>query len=154
MSKAFKAGHDLQGINNQISLLLLALRYWADITEKSYREPSMRGSPADHHCCCCRLYSKKVSIKKGKEIAHSTRKHCNCKNSRCLKLYCECFASGRYCSDCNCVSCCNNQENESFRQAAVETILDRNPNAFRPKIQVCLLLSSLARGYPNSMCLH
>ena len=22
---------------------------------------------------------------------------CNCKNSRCLKLYCECFASGKYC---------------------------------------------------------
>jgi hypothetical protein len=68
-------------------------------------------------------------------IAHS-KKHCNCKNSRCLKLYCECFASGRYCHACNCVACCNNQENETFRQAAVETILDRNPNAFRPKIQV------------------
>lgn len=24
------------------------------------------------------------------------RKLCNCKNSRCLKLYCECFASGVY----------------------------------------------------------
>lgn len=30
--------------------------------------------------------------------AHApVKKHCNCKNSRCLKLYCECFASGRYC---------------------------------------------------------
>jgi hypothetical protein len=28
------------------------------------------------------------------------KKHCNCKNSRCLKLYCECFASGRYCDGC------------------------------------------------------
>lgn len=68
--------------------------------------------------------------------ALGSKKHCNCKNSRCLKLYCECFASGRYCDNCNCVSCCNNKENEAFRQAAVETILDRNPNAFRPKIQV------------------
>jgi hypothetical protein len=25
------------------------------------------------------------------------RKPCNCKNSRCLKLYCECFAAGVYC---------------------------------------------------------
>jgi hypothetical protein len=72
-------------------------------------------------------------------VAHS-KKHCNCKNSRCLKLYCECFASGRYCHACNCVACCNNQENETFRQAAVETILDRNPNAFRPKIQVLVFL--------------
>ncbi|KAK9837662.1 hypothetical protein WJX74_002432 [Apatococcus lobatus] len=67
--------------------------------------------------------------------AGAPRKHCNCKNSRCLKLYCECFASGRYCDGCNCVNCCNNRENESVRQSAVEAILERNPNAFRPKIQ-------------------
>ncbi|WIA30107.1 hypothetical protein OEZ86_000202 [Tetradesmus obliquus] len=63
------------------------------------------------------------------------RKHCNCKNSRCLKLYCECFASGRYCDNCNCLSCFNNKESEAVRQSAVEAILERNPNAFRPKIQ-------------------
>jgi hypothetical protein len=36
---------------------------------------------------------------------------------------------------CNCVNCCNNKESEQVRQAAVEAILERNPNAFRPKIQ-------------------
>ena len=51
--------------------------------------------------------------------------------------YCECFASGRYCEACNCVNCFNNRENEGTRQSAVEAILERNPNAFRPKIQVC-----------------
>lgn len=61
-------------------------------------------------------------------------KQCNCKNSRCLKLYCECFASGTYCDGCNCVNCCNNVENEAFRKEAVEATLERNPNAFRPKI--------------------
>ncbi|KAL6771144.1 CHT7 [Auxenochlorella protothecoides x Auxenochlorella symbiontica] len=66
--------------------------------------------------------------------AANSKRHCNCKNSRCLKLYCECFASGRYCDGCNCVGCCNNQQNEGVRQSAVEAILDRNPNAFRPKI--------------------
>ena len=50
--------------------------------------------------------------------------------------YCECFASGRYCEACNCVNCFNNRENEGTRQSAVEAILERNPNAFRPKIQV------------------
>lgn len=64
----------------------------------------------------------------------SDRKRCNCKNSRCLKLYCECFASGRYCDGCNCNNCMNNQANEDKRHAAVEAILERNPNAFRPKI--------------------
>eukprot|EP00249_Psilotum_nudum_P032640 c48442_g1_i1 orf=200-922(+) len=61
-------------------------------------------------------------------------KLCNCKNSRCLKLYCECFASGTYCDGCNCVNCCNNVESEAIRQEAVEATLERNPNAFRPKI--------------------
>ncbi|KAJ4951400.1 hypothetical protein NE237_028232 [Protea cynaroides] len=62
------------------------------------------------------------------------QKQCNCKHSRCLKLYCECFASGIYCDGCNCANCCNNVENEVARQEAVEVTLDRNPNAFRPKI--------------------
>jgi hypothetical protein len=60
---------------------------------------------------------------------------CNCRNSKCLKLYCECFASGRYCSSCNCTNCMNNKEHETARSKAIETILERNPNAFRPKIQ-------------------
>ncbi|GAB4852602.1 hypothetical protein Ancab_016816 [Ancistrocladus abbreviatus] len=62
------------------------------------------------------------------------QKQCNCKHSRCLKLYCECFASGIYCDGCNCVNCCNNVENEPARREAVEATLERNPNAFRPKI--------------------
>uniref|UniRef100_Q9SL70-3 Isoform 3 of Protein tesmin/TSO1-like CXC 6 n=1 Tax=Arabidopsis thaliana TaxID=3702 RepID=Q9SL70-3 len=62
------------------------------------------------------------------------KKQCNCKHSRCLKLYCECFASGTYCDGCNCVNCFNNVENEPARRQAVESTLERNPNAFRPKI--------------------
>ena len=63
-----------------------------------------------------------------------TKKNCNCKNSRCLKLYCECFSSGEYCKNCNCNGCCNNVENESIRKKTVAEVLERNPNAFRPKI--------------------
>ncbi|KAL6748299.1 hypothetical protein V8C86DRAFT_1798488 [Haematococcus lacustris] len=54
----------------------------------------------------------------------------------CNSRYCECFASGRHCEGCNCTNCFNNRENEVTRQTAVEAILERNPNAFRPKIQV------------------
>ncbi|XP_065848636.1 protein tesmin/TSO1-like CXC 6 [Euphorbia lathyris] len=61
-------------------------------------------------------------------------KQCNCKNSRCLKLYCECFAAGIQCNGCNCLNCFNNVENEVARQEAVGVTLERNPNAFRPKI--------------------
>lgn len=62
-------------------------------------------------------------------------KLCNCRNSKCLKLYCECFASGRYCNACNCLNCMNNKDYEAQRSKAIENILERNPNAFRPKIQ-------------------
>ncbi|KAG6706052.1 protein tesmin/TSO1-like CXC 5 isoform X2 [Carya illinoinensis] len=62
------------------------------------------------------------------------QKQCNCKSSRCLKLYCECFAAGIYCESCNCINCQNNVENEAARQEAVGATLERNPNAFRPKI--------------------
>ncbi|XP_055802380.1 protein tesmin/TSO1-like CXC 5 [Solanum dulcamara] len=62
------------------------------------------------------------------------QKQCNCKHSRCLKLYCECFASGIYCDGCNCNNCHNNVENEPARREAVEATLERNPHAFRPKI--------------------
>ncbi|KAK8472823.1 hypothetical protein PHAVU_002G312004 [Phaseolus vulgaris] len=69
-----------------------------------------------------------------KEATPKKQKQCNCKHSKCLKLYCECFASGIYCEGCNCVNCYNNVENEAARREAVEATLERNPNAFRPKI--------------------
>lgn len=32
---------------------------------------------------------------------------CNCKKSKCLKLYCQCFAVLQYCNNCNCKDCSN-----------------------------------------------
>ncbi|KAI4337483.1 hypothetical protein L6164_015894 [Bauhinia variegata] len=69
-----------------------------------------------------------------KDSTPKKQKHCNCKNSRCLKLYCDCFAMGIYCYGCNCANCHNNIENEVARREAVKITLIRNPNAFRPKI--------------------
>ncbi|KAK9887835.1 hypothetical protein WA026_000146 [Henosepilachna vigintioctopunctata] len=63
-----------------------------------------------------------------------TRKPCNCTKSQCLKLYCDCFANGEFCYQCKCMFCFNNLENEEYRQRAIKTCLERNPNAFRPKI--------------------
>lgn len=51
-----------------------------------------------------------------------------------VSRYCECFAAGAYCDGCGCNCCGNNVENEDLRQDAMESILERNPNAFRPKI--------------------
>ncbi|KAJ0174530.1 hypothetical protein K1T71_009638 [Dendrolimus kikuchii] len=62
------------------------------------------------------------------------RKACNCTKSQCLKMYCDCFANGKFCNNCNCNNCHNNIENEVLRQKAIRACLERNPNAFRPKI--------------------
>ena len=59
---------------------------------------------------------------------------CNCKKSRCLKLYCDCFAAGEYCSkECNCMNCANILENEDERYSSMMTLMERNPLAFKPK---------------------
>ncbi|XP_052755070.1 protein lin-54 homolog isoform X2 [Galleria mellonella] len=68
------------------------------------------------------------------ELGIRPRKACNCTKSQCLKLYCDCFANGEFCNRCNCNNCHNNLENEELRQKAIRACLDRNPNAFRPKI--------------------
>jgi hypothetical protein len=61
---------------------------------------------------------------------------CNCKRTRCLKLYCDCFRFKKYCvaSHCNCRECANVPEFEHLRQGAVSSIVERNPEAFKPKI--------------------
>lgn len=65
---------------------------------------------------------------------------CNCKKSKCLKLYCECFASGGYCDEsCNCVGCSNTPAMEAERQEAINARLEKNPNAFKPKIEATAL---------------
>ena len=65
-------------------------------------------------------------------------KPCNCRNSRCLKLYCDCFAHSRECNAevCNCISCHNTGEKKwaTHHSAAVKVALRRNKSAFNPKV--------------------
>ncbi|XP_058065654.1 protein lin-54 homolog [Anopheles bellator] len=62
------------------------------------------------------------------------KRSCNCTKSQCLKLYCDCFANGELCFSCNCKDCHNTQDFEGDRQKAIRITLERNPNAFKPKI--------------------
>lgn len=63
---------------------------------------------------------------------------CKCKKSRCLKLYCDCFAILKYCNKlCSCRECANNvneKENIVMRERAVKTIKEKNHLAFQTKI--------------------
>ncbi|KAF5194967.1 tesmin/TSO1-like CXC [Thalictrum thalictroides] len=62
-------------------------------------------------------------------------KRCNCKKSKCLKLYCECFAAGVYCVEpCSCLECFNKPVHEDTVLATRKQIESRNPLAFAPKV--------------------
>lgn len=78
------------------------------------------------------------------------RKPCNCTKSQCLKLYCDCFANGEFCSGCNCTNCFNSLSKEKERQKAISQCLERNPEAFRPKIGKAIK-ASVGEPLPESI---
>ena len=59
---------------------------------------------------------------------------CSCPKSRCIKLYCDCFKSGRRCtSACTCSNCKNTEAETRVggeRIRAIKNTLARNPRAF------------------------
>jgi len=59
---------------------------------------------------------------------------CNCKNSQCIKLYCDCFRNGTFCQNCNCENCLNKTENPT-RTNVINMIRQKNPSAFEPKFR-------------------
>ncbi|XP_073042614.1 protein tesmin/TSO1-like CXC 7 isoform X2 [Primulina eburnea] len=87
-----------------------------------------------------------------KDCTPKKQKHCNCKNSRCLKMYCECFTSGIYCDGCSCIGCHNKIEYEANRKASIYAILERNPNAFMPKIAISPHGASDVEHYKGCNC--
>lgn len=55
-------------------------------------------------------------------------------HSLMITRYCQCFAARATCSaSCRCISCENRPDNGAVRDAAVNIILERNPNAFDSK---------------------
>lgn len=72
---------------------------------------------------------------------------CSCRKSRCLKLYCECFARGGECSSsCGCSECYNTPEYFDFKRLVIEEIVAKNPNAFCSRFHLSLPDASLSRG--------
>eukprot|EP00980_Cylindrotheca_fusiformis_P027930 scaffold22569_cov116-Cylindrotheca_fusiformis.AAC.1 len=75
----------------------------------------------------------KENIGGKKKSPGSKRSPCNCKRSKCLKLYCECFAAERFCSGCNCNDCGNTPNAGPARDKAIKETRAKNPNAFKQK---------------------
>ena len=70
------------------------------------------------------------------EFKNKKQIYCNCKKSKCLKLYCDCFNSGLICGkDCNCQDCANDLYSFERKSAVIEQ-LEKNPKAFQSKVLV------------------
>ena len=57
---------------------------------------------------------------------------CNCKNSFCLKRYCECFTRMKYCNSlCQCKNCFNTNLHEKERNEAIKNYISKSPISFK-----------------------
>jgi Tesmin/TSO1-like CXC domain, cysteine-rich domain len=63
-------------------------------------------------------------------LSASKRTPCNCKKSKCLKLYCECFSLKLYCDGCKCIECLNTEANREIREKAINDTIAKNKSAF------------------------
>lgn len=97
-------------------------------------------NPTEHHSTSGdkREYTKLNPQKKRKRSTGFSDgdgcKRCNCKKTKCLKLYCDCFAAGYYCAEtCSCQGCFNSPEYEDTVLDTRKKIVSRDPLAFAPK---------------------
>ncbi|CAM9422892.1 unnamed protein product [Chrysoparadoxa australica] len=75
------------------------------------------------------------SVRSKTPKANTGEDTCNCKKSKCLKLYCDCFAKSRLCTDsCHCKDCMNMNENNKRRLEAIKACTERNAYAFQDKV--------------------
>jgi len=111
-------------------------RYSTEVLSK----PSYMGNPpppqgnslVQHHSGI----APSVGKENGKKKVPPKSSPCNCKKSKCLKLYCECFAVERFCSGCNCIDCGNTPDAGAVRDKAIKDTRSKNSKAFQNRFVV------------------
>ena len=75
-----------------------------------------------------------------KKRLHQSSDGCSCKRSKCIKLYCDCFASSRHCTaSCSCMNCENTLQH---KQKAANDSGKRNMKPSVIKSQGCSCVKS------------
>ncbi|XP_068460026.1 spexin prohormone 2 isoform X3 [Clinocottus analis] len=105
------------------------------LTSAQGNDKSVLGTPSQIHQTSCPLYESRDTqpqappARPARSLCDSkSRKPCHCTRSQCLKLYCECFANGVMCSNCDCSNCHNNAEHEVNHLKAIK-VATRMPSS-------------------------
>ena len=99
---------------------------------------------------------KKMSMDLDDDVTNSNASNkkfmgCNCKNSGCLKRYCECFSRMKYCdNNCQCKNCLNNIKYEKERTEAIKLYLVKSPVSFK---KINMDLNNITCNCKKSNCL-
>ena len=110
--------------------------------------PLKKNQPQTHHE---QFMCKKMSIDLDDDQTMKKGMICNCKNSGCLKRYCECFSRMKYCdSNCQCKNCFNNINYEKERNEAIRNYLIKSPVSFK---KINLDLNNITCNCKKSNCL-
>jgi hypothetical protein len=123
-----------------------------DITKRCsnfipYKSNNASGETVKTSCNNPAVIQKKRSTPESQGIEDKKTIRCNCVKSSCMKMYCECFKNGRTCKDCNCVDCCNTEDNENLNVSKL-TRLEGSKPEHKHAVKMCTCKrSQCQKGY-------